>query len=101
MNDVATSREIYQFRIVVRDTSPHVWRRMQVCRSINPRRISSYPSGSVRLVWLPPFSFSHSRESARNQLSWQSGLTKRQQAREHQEPGGSGLNEPSTRTLEG
>jgi len=34
MNDVATSREIYQFRIVVRDTSPHLWRRIQVCHSL-------------------------------------------------------------------
>ena len=35
MNDVAASSEIYQFRIVLRDASPHVLRRIRVCRSIS------------------------------------------------------------------
>jgi len=30
MSDVAASTEMYQFRVVVRDTSPHLWRRMRV-----------------------------------------------------------------------
>lgn len=32
--DVTASSEIYQFRVVLRDTSPHVWRRIWVRRSI-------------------------------------------------------------------
>lgn len=32
MNDATASSEIYQFRVVVRDTSPHLWRRLLVNR---------------------------------------------------------------------
>ncbi|MGH9402232.1 MAG: IS1096 element passenger TnpR family protein [Terriglobia bacterium] len=30
MSNAAASTEIYQFRVVVRDTSPHLWRRLRV-----------------------------------------------------------------------
>lgn len=34
MNDVAAASEIYQYRVVLRDTSPHLWRRLRVNSNI-------------------------------------------------------------------
>ncbi|MDE3181668.1 MAG: hypothetical protein KGM47_18635, partial [Acidobacteriota bacterium] len=49
MNDVDACSEIYQFRAVLRDTSPQVWRRIQVNNHIT--RADFHRTLKVALGW--------------------------------------------------
>lgn len=73
INDVAASSEIYLFRVVLRDPSPHVWRHIRFVAALLSANFIILLQVAFGWAGSRPDRFLNSRESPRNAFSRASG----------------------------